>query len=216
MENFPGNSHNVTGEPKDPKDPKDEKPKKEEVKKVVSVDVVQRKKPLGRRFKDLFFGGEFKGATKYIFGDVLLPALRNMVVDATTKGVERVIYGESSPRRRPELGRPRISYNSPVDRGYSRSRAMLPDQPPYVSRRRQDVGEIIIVSREEAEMVVERMIDIIDKYDVASIADLHDLVGLPTTYVDNKWGWANLNNVNIRQIREGYLIDLPSAEPLGN
>lgn len=208
MENFPGNSHHPTGESKPSKD---EKPPKD-IQKVVTVDAVQRKKSLGRRFKDLFFGGEFKGATKYIFGDVLLPALRNMVVDATTKGIERVIYGESGPRRRPEMGRTsRVSYNNPPDR-YSRGRAMLPDQPPY--RRRQEVGDVILVNRDEAELVVERLIDIIDKYDVASVADLHDLVGLPTTYVDNKWGWSSLSNVGVRQIREGYLIDLPSVEPI--
>lgn len=209
MDNFPSNSHNVLG---DAKQPKEEQPKKD-IQKVVTVDAVKRKKSLRRRFKELFFGGEFKGATKYITGDVLLPALRNMVVDATTKGIERVIYGDSGPRRRSELGRPRVSYNSPIDR-YSRQRTMLPDQPPHVSQRRQDVGEIILVSRDEAELVVERLTDIIDKYDVASIADLHDLVGLPTTYVDNKWGWSALKYVNIRQIREGYLIDLPSVEPI--
>ena len=204
---FPGNSHNVTGEPKEAKPKKD-------IQKVVTVDAVQRPKSLGRRFKDLFVRGEFKGASRYIATDVLLPALKNMIVDATSKGVERVIYGDAGPRRRYEPNRPRVSYNSPVDR-YSRGRTMLPDQPPYVTpRRRQDVGEVILVSRDDAELVIERLTDIIDKYDVASVADLHDLAGLPTTYVDNKWGWSTLNNVGIRQIREGFLIDLPQVEPI--
>jgi len=92
---------------------------------------------------------------------------------------------------------------------------MLPDQPPLHSPRRpHNVHEIILISREDAETVLERLVDIIDKYDVASVADLHDLVGLPTTYVDNKWGWTNLAQVDIRQIREGFLIDLPSAEQI--
>lgn len=208
---FPGNSHNLGNEQKPLKD---EKPKKD-IQKVVSGEVVQRKTPLGRRFKNLFFGGEFKGAMKYITHDVLLPAFRNMLVDTTTKGVERVVYGETYSRRRPEIGRPRVSYNAPVERFRDpRSRAMLPDQPPYSSRRRQDVGEIILISRDEAEVVLERLTDIIDKYDVASVADLHDLVGLPTTYVDNKWGWSILRGVDIRQVREGFLLDLPPVEPL--
>jgi hypothetical protein len=172
MENFPGNSHS---NPLGDKSPKKERPKKDEIEKVVSTEVIQRKKSLGRRFKNIFIGGEFKGALRYITGDVLLPALRNMVVDATTKGIERVIYGDQ-PRRRFEPGRPRVSYNSPVDR-YARgsSRAMLPDQPPHATSRgrRETVGEIIIHSRDEAEVVLERLADIIEKYDVASIADLH-------------------------------------------
>lgn len=205
---FPGNSKNVTGE-----DKKVEKPKKE-IQKVVSGEVVQRKKPIGKRFKELFFSGEFKGAVSFIVGAVLLPALKNMVVDATSKGVERVVYGESVSRRRPELGRPRVSYNNPMDRYSQPRRTMLPDQPPHSAPRRQDAGEIILVSRDEAELVIERLRDVLDTYEVASIADLHDLVGLPTTYVDNKWGWTDLKYAEIRQIREGYLIDLPTVEPI--
>ncbi len=35
-------------------------------------------------------------------------------------------------------------------------------------------------------MVLERMNDIIDTYEVVSVADLHDLVGRPKSYVDEK------------------------------
>lgn len=209
---FPSNSHNIIGDGKNPKVALPEK----NITKVVTVDAIQRPKSLGRKFKDLFFGGEFKGATRYITIEVLLPAVKNMVVDATTKGIERVIYGDSNPRRRAEMAnRPRVSYNSPVDRyASSRGRVMLPDQPPYSARNRATSGDIILVSRDEAELVIETLKDIIEKYDVASVADLHDLVGLPTTHVDNKWGWSVLKYADIRQIREGYLIDLPPVEPI--
>jgi len=45
---------------------------------------------------------------------------------------------------------------------------------------------------------------------------LYDLVGLSSlsTHVDNKWGWAILQNVDIRQTREGYVIDLPLPEAI--
>lgn len=214
---FPSNSHKATGE-----DPKKEPPKKD-IQKVVTGEVVQKQKSIGRKFKGIFFGGEFKTAVRYIMSDVMLPAFKNMVVDATSKGIERVVYGETGPRRRYGYGyepgrQPRVQYNQPVDR-YRRPTASLPDQPPLGginsgNRRRHDAGDIILVSRQEAETVLERLVDIIDKYDVASVADLHDLVGLPTTYVDNKWGWVNLNNVSIRQVREGYFIDLPPVEPI--
>jgi hypothetical protein len=210
---FPSNSQNVTGDKK----PK-ETPKKD-IQKVVTGEVVQKPKTIGRRLKVIFFGGEFKGAIRYIMSDVMLPAFKNMVVDATSKGVERVVYGEVGPRRRYgsgfEPGRPRVQYNSPIDRGYGR-RAMLPDQPPYSSpsRRRQEPADLILVSREEAELVLERLTDVIDTYEVASVADLHDLVGLPTSHIDNKWGWTRLTNVEVRQVREGFLIELPTPEPI--
>lgn len=204
---FPPNSHKSKES--------DDIPEKPKVEKVVTGEVKQRNKPLGRRFKNVFFGGDFKSASRYIAADVLLPAFRNLIVDAATKGVERMIYGETSVHRgrRPEY-RPRVSYHNPMRQQDPRARVYLPDQPPHPAPRGRDNNEIVLISREEAELVVERLSDIVDTYDVASVADLYDLVGLPTTHVDNKWGWQNLAGVSVRQVREGFLIDLPPAEAI--
>lgn len=207
---FPGNSHTPQ--------PKKEVVPKEKIEKVVSGEVIKRNKSLGRKFKDVFFDGQFKAAAKYIITGVLLPSFKNMVVDATTKGVERMVYGENALRRTPtsilDYGRPKISYNTISDRvGRPGRSVMLPDQPPLMNSRR-DVGEIILPNREDAELVLERLNDIIEKYDVASVSDLCELIGLPSTYVDNKWGWDSLGYSGIRQIREGYLLDLPTLKPI--
>lgn len=93
---------------------------------------------------------------------------------------------------------------------------MLPDQPPFGGRGRktQAIGEIILSTRKEAEDVLERLNDLIDKFDVASVADLCEITGLPSSYTDNNWGWSNLTFVKVRQIREGFVIDFPPAESL--
>lgn len=189
-----------------------DQPKKPEIEKIISGQAIQHKRSVSDKFKSVFMGGEFKSSVKYISAEVLLPALRNMIVDATTKGIERVIYGESLPKRSTHPSPSRMQYNTPVDRSYSR----YASPPTYgVSKnRRQDVSNIVLVSREEAELVVERLSDIIDRFDVVSVADLHQLVGLPSTYVDNKWGWSSLRYVDVRQVREGFLIDLPPVEPI--
>jgi hypothetical protein len=195
---------------------KPEKTKKV-VEKVVKGEVVSRPKPLGSKFRGIFFGGDFGDAARFIAAEVLLPALRNLVVDAATRGTERMVYGDRYAARRPLDYRPRVTYNNPLSRPVPREpreRAYLPDQPGLMPSRRRSSNEILIADREEAELVLERLIDIINQYDVASLADLYDLVGLPTTHVDNKWGWTFLTNVTIRQTREGYLIDLPQAEPI--
>lgn len=77
------------------------------------------------------------------------------------------------------------------------------------------IGEkVILSSKKDAENVREALINLLDTYEVVSIVDLYDLVGLPTVYVDNKWGWTTLENVEITQIPEGYILDLPSAKPI--
>ncbi len=188
------------------------------VEKVVKGEVIVRKKPLSAKFKGLFFGGDFKDAMRYIADTVLLPALRNLLVDAASEGAKRMVYGESRARGRgySEVRPPRMTYNHPVNRQpprEPRERAYLPDQPNPSSRRR-DGTEIILISRDDAEAVFEDMVESINKYDVVSMADMYDLLGQPTSPIDNKWGWVSLTGVEIRQVRDGFLIDLPPAEAI--
>jgi hypothetical protein len=196
-------------------DKEEVKQPEKQIEKVVTGEVVQKPKTIGRKFKDIFFGGDFKVATKYVAADVLLPALRNLIVDMTSKGIERVVYGESSYRQRNINYPPRIQYNNPIHRTLPadpRSRGYLPGQQHMPRSDRREINDVILASRAEAELVVERLVDVIDKYEVASLADYYDLLGLPTTHVDNKWGWTFLNNIDIRQVRDGYLIELPALE----
>lgn len=183
------------------------------VEQVTTGTVIMKKAPLGQRFKSIFFGGDGRSAVRYIAADVLLPAIRNLVVDATTKGIERMVYGEATQRRRPTgYGyTSRIQYNNPVSRTEVRP-ARLPDQPPSMRSLRREPHELVLASRDEAELVLERLMDIIETYEIATVADLYQLTGLPASHVDNKWGWTNLKSADVKQVREGYLLDLPVAE----
>lgn len=207
---FPPNSkHNKKEKP-------DKQEKKELVQKVVSGEVVLKRKGFGHRMHGIFLGGDFNSAIRYIAAEVLLPAFRSMVVDAASKGVERMIYGDSISNHRSlyqQQGRPRMSYNSPVDRG-PRTRALLPDQPRRGQVRRPGFDDIILASQEEAKMVVERLCDVIEDYEVVSVADLNEMIGLPSTFTDNQWGWGDARFISVRPVREGYLIDLPNVEPI--
>jgi hypothetical protein len=211
MEQFPGNSKNVTGA---------KQPAEKNVEKIVTTDVVVRKKTIGKKMKDIFFGGDFKNAFRYVAADVLLPAVRNMIADAGTEGIRRIIFPESQARVRRDYRSgyaPRTSYNNPLIRPGRdpREAAYLPQQPPHVVKQsRSEINEIIFPTRDESMLVLEGMINIIDKFETVSVADFYTLIGLPSTYVDNSWGWTFLNNVDVRQIREGFVIDFPAPEPL--
>lgn len=209
---FPGNSHNPLG---DNRKKEKEVPKKEVVK-IVSVDATIKPAPIHKRIKAIFFSGSARSASRFVFIEVLIPALKNMVAEGTSKGIDKMLYGES-PRSRfgNEPGRSRYSYNNPVFRGDPRERSvMYPDQPPRAITRHAPVGEILLNSRIDAENVVEELANMIEKYEVASVADLYELVGLPSAHTDNKWGWSQLKYANVRQTRDGYLIELPPAEAI--
>lgn len=206
---------------------KEKKAKSEKVKpkieKVVKGEVSTYKKPLGRKIKDIFIMADFRSVGKYLLYDIFIPEIRNMVADAGTKGIQRIIYGERAIRRRDGIGS-RISYtpySSPVQRGYGyRDARPVPlqsavaDSIRRTSGQRRETEPFVLSSREEADEVLEMMNNIIESYDVVSVADLNELVGAPTTYQDQNWGWTFLGDAQVRQIREGYLIELPEAEPI--
>lgn len=189
--------------------------------KVVTGEVIRKPKTIGSRFKNIFLGGDMTTAAEYVVSEVLLPALRNLVVDTISKGTDRLVYGNSGMRRRPPTNySSRIQYNNPINRGMSSpNRAYLPDQRPMDRWSQGHVGgkvfeDVVVASKADADMVIERLTDIVDSYEVVSVADLSELLGLPSTHVDNKWGWSNLASINVRQVREGWQISFPPLEEI--
>lgn len=215
MTDFPSNSKTTPT----PKKAASKKAKPEVVESVVVGPTKVKKKGLGDRFKQVFLGADLRGAADYILMDVVVPAVRNLVVDSATKGIERVIYGETT--RRPTRSGARqpsqTIYGTPVPRQGRTN--MLPDQPPrYVSGRPgpSAQGDIIYASMEEANMVLDNLRTITEQYGYSSVSDYKGLSGVATTYVDQGYGWYNLANVGVRQIRDGFLIDLPNPDPIHN
>lgn len=192
---------------------------KKKVDQIVQSQVVRRKKPLNKRFSETFFGGDSKGVWEYVAFDVLVPAAKDMFADAVSQGVERMIFGEARSTSRRSGRRPNDSYTN-YSRYSSNRRSPDPrDERPrqQVSRRARathDFDEIILATRVEADEVLERLYDLVDKYETATVADLYDLVGVSGNYTDDKWGWTDLRGAGISRVRNGYLLDLPRPEPL--
>jgi hypothetical protein len=185
------------------------------IEKVVTGDVIMKQKPLGSRFKHIFFGGDVTMARDYVISEVLLPALRNLISEAVAKGTDRLVFGESSMRRRPPTTYgPRVQYHNPLVSG---RRALLPDQSPverWTTSKSGQNDDVIVSSKGEAEAVVDQMITIVDQYQIVSVADLNELLGMPSSHVDNNWGWTNLESIEIKQVREGFKISFPPLEDI--
>lgn len=185
--------------------------------KVVTGEVVAKDVGLGRKFKNVFFGGDARQSARYVAGDVLLPAVRNLIVDMVTMGIERVVYGDS-PRRRgrtiPVTSRVSYSsYSNPIRDPRENRPVNLPGQPPRLTTRSQD-RTLLFEQRADAEAVAEQMVAVIEQYDVVSEGDLNEMMGLPSSPINQKWGWTSLGHIAIRQVREGYILDLPPSEEI--
>lgn len=213
---FPGNSH--TEKVKKKKE-EEEKPVKN-VEKVVGGSVVQRKRGWLRRIQDAMTGDDAQTVGNYILYEVAIPAFRDLIFDIIRNGAERSLYGEIRPSRGSGRGLG-LGRNNVVNYG-SMSRSRVDDRDDRRdrrevsarARRNHDFGEILIQDRGEAEEVIDRLVDLIDRFNVATVSDLFELVGVSAEYSDEKWGWYNLASARAVRTRDGYLLDLPRTEPI--
>lgn len=184
-------------------------PEEKKVERITSEEPIRRKKGIGSKFRSTFLGGDARSATEYVIFGVLIPAAKDAIAEAGAQGIERLVFGESRSRKRTSApsGYGKIDYTSP-SKGKGR---------PDISRRarsQHEFDEIVLTSRQEAENVVDRLFDLLDRYNSVSVADLYDLVGVRSTHTDHKWGWTDLRGATVARVRNGYLLDLPESETL--
>lgn len=191
-------------------------PEKKKLEKIVTGEVIVKPPGMGKKLKGVFFGGDFKQAGRSVVADVVLPTLRDLVVNAGFRALERSVYPESQQGRirRPEM-RSRIQYSA---FGQQAQSAMLPNQAPFapVPHRigTRESSSFLIASRVDADNVLTTMVECISTYGIVSLADLYELLGRPVAAVDNNWGWTNINTAEIRQANSGFVLDLPPMEEI--
>lgn len=208
MDQFPSNSRRPERSREEPK----------KVERVVQGEVVRRKTPIGRRMTQNLIGGDAQSVWGYMFGEVLIPAARDMISDALTGGIERAIFGDGASRGR---GRSRGHAGRTDYHGISSSRHRVMnsrDEPRRELSRRSrsthNFDEIVLEQRVEAEEVLDRMDAWLDKYDFVSVAEFYELCGVSGNYTDQKYGWTDIRGASIHRVRGGYLIKLPPPEAL--
>ncbi len=212
MDEFPGNSRR-------PINPEKTTPAIEDVKleSVVTGRVIRRKKSLGRRIRETLFNGD-SGVFSYLLKEVLVPALQATATDMVTQGIEKAVYGEvRSPGRsmRGNTGpRTHISYDRPGIMGRSSPSRPIPARRPIVQASAMDLGEYIVSTKIEAQVIVDKLYETVEDYGCATVANLNELMNQSSEYTDHKWGWTDLTNMTVKRIAEGYLLVLPDPEDL--
>lgn len=192
---YPGNSHNS----------KKTKTEKKKVEKVTEGKVVKKKKTLGKKISETFFGDDIESVSSYIIYDVIIPAAKNMISDTVSNGIEMLLFGQiKGSRTRRDKNKSYVSYNSYYQDRHKPSRTMS-----HRNRSMHNFDDIILESRGEAEEVLSHLVELTESYGMASVADLYDLVGVTSNFTDNKYGWDNLGSGRIVSVRGGYLLELP-------
>ena len=190
-----------------------EKPK---VEAVVQGKVTQKKKTGLQRVGEAMLSEDSKTVGQYILYDVLIPALKSMLNEMVTSGMEVMLFGERGGGRgsgrsrtsaRDARGRSYVSYSSYSDARSERSLSRR-------GRAAHEFDEIVFESRAEASNVLEHLVDLIIDYGNASVGDFYDLAGIDSSYTDQKYGWTSLREAFVERTRDGYIIDFPRTREI--
>lgn len=196
---------------------------KEREKKVEALDVGEvmiRKPSLGKRFKATFFGGDAKETASFVWSEIVVNMAKNAFLDAIQQGSERMV--NPSNRRRMGMSQGTLPMGMSA-LGHQAYNTMFQGPVPAFQQKQQlthqaranhNYQEIILQSRPAAELVIDRLYDLLSRDGYASVADFYDLLGYKAEYTDLEFGWMNLQGSQVVRTPQGYHIDLPRPVPL--
>lgn len=181
--------------------------------------VVSTKKSLGQKFKDAFIAEDAADIKSWLVQDILIPGVKNTVIDM----LSMLFFSKSGGGRRNSsysFYRPTYGYGGSASyasyyNGQYNTANNRPQQQGYVSRNTKvDYRDIVLERRDDAERVVNEMRGRISEFGAVSVAAMLDMMEITSDFNDNNWGWTHPNQIGIRRVVNGWLIDVSEAEPL--
>jgi len=177
---------------------------------VVQNAAVERQQPVGQKFFKAFANDTVGSVGAYLLMDVIVPATKNLISDLVTQGINRMLYG-SSRGGSSTFQQSRQSYTRFSGGGGSTQTSAVASQQAYSQQAKatQDTTQLVFTSRVDAEMTLDSLRELIERYGSAKLVNLYQAARVPTDFTDHKYGWTDLSRAQVQQIRQGYIIDLP-------
>lgn len=183
-----------------------EKSPEKKFEKVISGTAKIKKKSAFRRMYESFIVKDVGDINEYVFMDVMLPAVKNTILDV----LSMLFFGNSRGGRGPVLGSraPYVSYENK----YS-------NKPTVNSAVQVRAGfayeDILFATLSDAKDVYDRASEALEMYNILSVFDLYDMAGIrENDFTNNKYGWSTIVGADIVQTRGGYLLKMPRPMPI--
>lgn len=189
------------------------------IRKVNVKNVQVKKKSLLSGFLDTFIREKPKDVGKYVFSEVIVPAIMDTIYDAITNAVSMTFYHKAG-KRRPSDGNSigsRFNYNAISSPSIRKEKT-----PVYGGSKGglRSFRNLVFESKGEAEEVRDSMLEYIDKYGSLSVLNFYDIAQVSMDdceFTDNNWGWKrdSIGQMKvIGDVANGFYINLPRCEPI--
>lgn len=175
----------------------------------------KRKKNLIERLVTGFMDtdGEGTSVSKRVMSEIIVPSIKDTLASALKNGVDIWMYGNNGG------GGGRRDNNA----GHYNGRSQVPYHQQYrqpTQRRRENIQSAYAIvdyefnTRQDAVTVLNSLIQQIDAYGFATVADYYDLIGEHSAHTHARYGWNDLGRVQIVNHRGAYIINLPTPEAI--
>ena len=181
--------------------------------KVVASGVI-KEKTFKQKVRDAFISDEIHDIKTYVVFDVIIPAVKETVRNLFVNSIDMALFGKvrSTTKTEQRGGSTYIAY----DRLYQ-SRGGNDVQPRQqkggAPLRVTELDRVVFKDKADAIDVLSYMMDNIEEFHVASVADFVTAADLPVSPIHHKFGWYDLNGASVEELSDGsgYYIRLPRA-----
>lgn len=183
--------------------------KKNDAKKVANGNLKDRS--FKQKIKDAFISEEVHDVKSYIIFDVIIPAVKETFRNLIVNTLDMSLFGKirSSKGTEQRGGSTYISY----DRAYGGTRddGVRRQTRSTASLRINELNRVVFQNKEDAIDVLSHLLEEIEEYHVASVADFLSYSGIDVSPIHHKWGWYDLIDAAVVEDPDakGFYVKLP-------
>lgn len=186
------------------------KPKQKPDPVALTSKVTMEKDRPASKIKKLFVPGDVKDVKSYLINNVIVPGFKNAVLGM----IEIAFFGRTSGWRGGPSGVGGTNYSYISNNGSIISRASTIPSITNRDRLTNNFSNLRFTgpnAYQEVEDVISTLIDYVDRYGQATVADFYSLCGVGAdqiTDMDERWGWKGFRKLESKAVRDGYIIDV--------
>lgn len=183
------------------------------------------KKPMSRKFADIFISDQADTVGNFIVEEVIIPGVKDALLDILHGSIDRIFggtaYGGYNSKRRQDVEE--ASWRKYHDRSRSRSSYSYDDDDDYKPRRRkydESTFSLNTDDKHKRARVLERLTDIMKDQRYLSIYDVKVTLGFMTREIDpsdQDWGWDDIRDMRTyRDYKGKYVLELPRPDDISD
>lgn len=172
---------------------------------VIKGKVREQSPSITKRVASSFIQDDAKSIGEYVIFDVLLPALKDTMYEMVSRSLSMALFGTDKGTKKTG-NTPYYTYAGTTYNGQSRGSTDVYSRPNGLT------DDIIFEDREDAERVLDSLIDHLDQYRIIAVSDYYQMIGKPDTPQMNHFGWTDIKSARVSRVHGGYKIDLPKPK----